>query len=267
MNLARLLMLRLMFRSTLILILLVLAGCTVTKRVHRPGYHIEWRKTKSAVGKNEISQRMNQHMDSVHPDLTEHVGRTPKEGLRTDSKLTDDEININRTEENSVQEITIKEPDSPEKTVRNEDPTTAKKNYRKTKKLKLKWPPNARSEIQKTKPVKVRLNEERNESLAYNLQIAGIIVLSTGVLLLLGSILSYFGFFLIVDLFYALVFSGNGIIASIFGFLLFLVIAIALLALYAVVRYILGGYILGFIMSAACIISGGVLLIVANFVI
>jgi hypothetical protein len=41
-------------RLTFIFLLLVLGSCTVTKRMHRPGYHIEWKAT-NAVQKSTVS--------------------------------------------------------------------------------------------------------------------------------------------------------------------------------------------------------------------
>jgi hypothetical protein len=51
------------------------------------------------------------------------------------------------------------------------------------------------------------------------------------------------------SLYYSLVFSGNGLISGIIGFFIFLIVLVVVFLAFAIVEYLMGSYIVGFIVA------------------
>lgn len=80
-----------MMRFILLLFIVLVSSCTVTKRVHRPGYHVEWHKnySNSAKAKKEKTQ-------VLYDDSSETV--ETDESIRADESITAEKSTINPIE-------------------------------------------------------------------------------------------------------------------------------------------------------------------------
>ncbi|MCR9172335.1 MAG: hypothetical protein NXI10_07595 [bacterium] len=236
-----------MLKTTSIFLFLLLLSCTVTKRVHRPGFHVEWKKNYK-VQKDEVS--------------TADIERS-----RDDRSGDDDQASVGveswhdeKTSNSNDQALEARE-----STIRNEEKQRPKKSVKVNEQVNSVFIKQKR----KFAPLKLPKFEKSSSSQASSFTgdgflYVGYAMLGLGAYLLIGVLFSYFGFWILENLFYSLVFSGNGIIAGILGFFLFLIILLLVFIAYAIVHYLLGGAYIGFIVSVALIGAGLVCLLIGS---
>lgn len=226
-----------MYKVATIFAFLFLLSCTVTKRVHRPGYHIEWRKAYKTQkpSEKERETRKVEHLDAVEERSDsneeekgqERIGELAQQNQASfeDEVLLDDATFENDTENEDVHST-------------DQEKSKATFFIEKTRKYS---------------PFKIPKSKKRSGSYASDgMRNFAFLLLAFGGFVLLGSLFSFLGLWFLENLFYSLVFSGNGIIAGILGFLLFLVLLLLIYIAYAFVRYVLGGAYVGFIVFAVC---------------
>lgn len=242
-----------MFKTASFFIFLFLLSCTVTKRVHRPGYHLEWKK-------NYRVQK------AAKPETSKKENSLELESSHSKSELDENSNKIKESVADSIQELELRKLKLEEKSE-----TIGRDSVRRKQVEKRTFANKFR--LVKSRdyfPIRVpSITQKKKASNAFVLEgfrTVGVVLLCVGGFLLMGSLISYFGFWVLEELFYSLVFSGNGIIAGLLGFLLFLIILIVVFVAFAIVRYILGGSYVGFIVSIICIGAGLLsLLIAASF--
>ncbi len=247
-------LLTLMYKVATIFLFLFLFSCTVTKRVHRPGFHIEWKKNYRVQAESESERQVSSgvEMQDLHEDIGEgEMAETNEISAEFDvrfekregraSRASAREVNKSQREKKLRKSIDIKQ--------------EARSFFmKKSRKYALKIPK------QKKKASRVS-NESFGEGFLY----LGYVLLGIGGYILIGALLSFFGFWIMEELFYSLVFSGNGFIAGILGFLLFVFIFVVVIIAYLIVRYLLGGAYLGFIVSTVFIAAGLLCLLIYSF--
>lgn len=263
-----------MYKVATIFLFLFLFSCTVTKRVHRPGFHVEWKKNYK-VQKDDSNAKVIDARGDISASLVEESGLEFEGEVQNDKSLPNDNIVSNA----EALEARVSDSDAglrePQPAVRGTDSRALSRVERRVKKKKSTQSFNLKQQahsffIEKTrkyaplKMPKAKKNAVSNsgggagEGFLY----LGYILLGIGGYILIGALLSFFGFWLMEELFYSLVFSGNGIIAGILGFILFLAILLVVFIAYAIVHYLLGGAYMGFIVSLVFIGAGLLCLLV-----
>lgn len=233
-----------MIKTATRLLLVFLASCTVTKRVHRPGYHIEWKKHY----KTQKSSKEYKELDGVSKTLEMDALKVQEAAFLTErSYELEPLLDISSTEKEQVLldvvEEELKEHNSKEQ-----------REIRRTR----KYAPFESLKERTQKKSKQRLRgipELRN---------IGYVLLGIAGFLLIGVFFAYFGLWALESLFYNLVFSGNGIVAGILGFVIFLIILLLVFLAFAIVEYLMGSYIIGLIVAGITAAVGGLCLLIAN---
>lgn len=232
-----------LFMDKLILPLLVLmiASCTVTKRVHRPGFHIEWKK-------NYRIQKDN--VTAIEPSNTVQL-----------SEVTEDEKPNSTLDKEVVPNVLRdeKSADDRQETSKEKSPVSKNLEEESTRRINLK-------QSRFYNPVEWNFKrDEVVESRSYDgLRTFGNVLFFIAGFFLLGVIFAYFGLWALESVFYSLVFSGNGFIVGVLGFLLFLVILLVVFVAYGVVEFILGGPLAGLIACGVCVAAGFLCYAIAN---
>lgn len=232
-------------RVIIILSLFVFTNCTVQKRIHRRGFHIEWHNNyakKSVVDQNDDENNLSIELDEVvEEDLindTQNATITEVEVIDTSTSIEKDEMS--------------------EKIVDNIG-------------LKLGW-----EKVCQIWPVSTYFFKEINTKSAENdgnhsnakpttLELIAMFFAVMAVITLVGSLFLYFGFHGFGKLFNALVFSGNGFFVSVLGFILFLIILVLVFICVALVEFVFGGYFNGFIIGSCCALIVIVLGLISHY--
>ncbi len=233
-----------MMKATTIFLLLFLASCTVTKRVHRPGYRIEWKK--------------NYRVQKISDKEKESVSKTEPEHLAT-TELALRKPSVADPKRLELQPLMSFEQDQ---SVANQESTELESKGNENGAIDLKqsrtYAPFERFKIRRTPTLK------RSFSFNSDLEIFGYWMLGIAGFLLLGTFFAYFGLWALESLFYNLVFSGNGLIAGIVGFIIFLIILLIVFIAYAIVEYLMGSYIVGLIATGIAAAIGGISVFIAQ---
>jgi hypothetical protein len=225
-----------MIKHITLILLLVLCSCTVTKRMHRKGFNVEWHK--SYVSNNST----NEQKDTKFEDnkLNDEVVSSSNEV----GNIT--EIEVNDEVEDPRDEFLIDDE------VKLEDSPLVIKRYSHSYNEELRYAP-----FSSNKEPNVAEEDSGDEILAF----LAIFILVLGILLILGSLFLIFGFPSNTGLFSALVLSGNGLVAGIFGFLLYLLIMVLIILFVLLIQFVLGTLV-GLILGFSLIIAGIILLII-----
>lgn len=217
----------------LLLFLLLLGSCTVTKRVHRKGYHIEWHKSDTKTSK--IS-RKNVHTN-IEKAQAELSVESTSETDRDFQNLAFEESNL----ESDIVDLTTNESRETEQNFSIPKIITENKFIPK-------------SIVQKSKI-------EDTDSDSGHFGTMGYLLLSLGFLFLVGSFFLVFGYLGFEVLFELLVFGGNGIVLGVLGFVLFLLILV-LVGLFILLIEAIGGVKIGLIIGITLMVAGLVLIII-----
>lgn len=230
-----------MIKATTIFVFLFLFSCTVTKRVHRSGFHIEWKK--------------NYHAQKVQKTSPSDISK---------GKIT--QLNSDKLQIREVQLIAVSAGSF-------ESSVSAKRNKKHDSNQEIEAPKGNQevstlflTQTRKYNPFQkfTRQKETISDRGSPRLRRFGYVMLAIASFLLLGSIFAFFGLWSLEWLFYGLVFSGSGIIAGILGLILFMLIFIVCFSSYALVEYLLGGHIIGLIATAVCLVIGVICLLIAK---
>ncbi len=244
-----------MYKAATIFAFLFLLSCTVTKRVHRPGFHIEWKKNYK-VQKEQQTERSQsvQGADFIEAGLQEPQpsdGHFDSNAEALEVRESTHQIN---PENNSAKSISFSQQHKRHHTQKRTQQHTSNFFVEKSRTYApLKMPKAEKS-----------ASKRSGGFAADGFRGIGYVLLGIGIFLLLGTLMSFTGIWLLEEIFYSLVFSGNGIIAGILGFIVFLVILLVVFIAYAVVHYILGGAYIGLIVSLACIGIGALCLLIGS---
>lgn len=233
-----------MMKAATIFLLLFLASCTVTKRVHRPGYHIEWKK-------NYRVQKISKPEQEVRFSSKE----LPLETSELEAKNLDLEI----SNDNALEPLlNVPEASTNHISVADNVQETSSNSNRALRVKSRKYAPFEKFSGRK------KSRSKANGSGSTGLQYFGYMLLGISAFLLFGCFFAYFGLWALESLFYSLVFSGSGLIAGILGFILFLIILLIVFIAYAIVEYLLGSYIIGLIVAGIAALVGALCLLIAN---
>lgn len=236
-------------RASLI-VLLILASCTVTKRVHNPGFHIEWHKNYS---KDLSSERKDERKNNAEDQ--EVVLANSSEMVETIDSLTNNSIEIpvvqtSVEEERSIKPSELLKDDAvqlPESGIISEKPDQEKTTNQKSNS-------------------KHKKSASGGGMAGEALGAIGATLAILGAVLLIGSLFLFFGFNGFGFLFDVLVMSGNGFVIGLLGFILFLIILLIVVIFVAIVKYVLGGYQLGFILGGIFLGLGLLLMLLSQAV-
>ena len=221
-------------RILFIVALFSLASCSVTKRVHRNGFHVTWN--------NNFSKNVEQNNDQ---------GVVESERLNSDTLLI---VTSEIYHDQKIERI---------KVLNVEDVTSIKDILNKKKLSRDESEILIRDVVFDNylfKDVGTLEEEDVSEAEFESLEIIGIVLLCLGTLFLLGSLILVLGFVALDGLFSALVFSGNGIVVGVFGFVLFLILLL-IAVLFMFIIQAMGGFSVGFILGGIMIGSGFILLL------
>lgn len=238
-----------MYKAATIFLFLFLLSCTVTKRVHRPGFHIEWKKNYKVQKENSNDEVLEarESTSDISALLDVQSGEDDRTLREVETKINESQSLVGDGEDDrALSEVERRNTKEKSKTNFNLKQHAHSIFIEKTRKYApLKMPKVKKDAVSDS-------GGGADEGFLY----LGYILLGIGGYLLIGALLSYFGFWLMENLFYSLVFSGNGIIAGILGFILFLLILLFVFIAYAIVHYLLGGAYMGFIVSLVFIGAG-----------
>lgn len=219
---------------------LSLVGCTVTKRVHRKGFHIEWHrnyKTKQpkAERREEKVDYASSKQDRPHVDTILHSKASSFVAVATP-----------REEEShpKAREIPTKHDVFPEG-------------------FSEKQAPMERHEPEDAIEEEIASNTKSRVDLD-PMRVMAIVLLVLGGLFLLGSVFYLFGLGGMGALFDVLVFSGNGFFIGVLGFILFLIILLVVI-LFVFMVDVMGGFNIGMI-AAGGLLALGTLLLILYFI-
>ena len=232
-----------MTKHFILIVLLIMCSCTVTKRVHRKGFNVEWRKNYITQNSNKQERSSKQddiklnHMEMLDEDVVDSI------------ELVSENVVVKSSDEHVCYSTSMKDDNGRQSRI-----NVIEKDKRNITYLPLKIKPLLTFTVEKNK-----LNEadEADDLMA----ILGFILLVLGVFLLLGCLFVFFGFPGLNGLFSTLVFSGNGLIAGIFGFLLFLLIVLLVILFVLLIQFVLG-YLMGLILGATFMVAGIVLILI-----
>lgn len=242
-----------MMRIALLLGLLSLFSCTVTKRVHRPGYHIEWNKNYSKSERQVANEKAQETSDFA----TNSLGTT----VSVDHLDAELEASVLNQKEEAVDKDDFGSPKS------SKEPHDTSKEIQENTKGAFVF---GRKSIFRPHESKVDVeDDEEDEKKEPNGEIisgigVGLIIL--GVMLMIGSLFLVFGFGGLGNLFTALVFSGNGFVVGFLGFLLFILILLVIGLFVVIVEFVLGGAYAGFVVGSILIVAGIVLMLIGYLV-
>ena len=228
------------FRILFIVGLFSLMSCSVTKRVHLKGFHVKWNGNFSKKNDQRNDLLLNFDRKIVESELVYY-----------DTLLTTNSVRLEEEKIDSASALYIEKENSNDYAPKNSEG------------FKDIWKTFTHDVTPKNVSLKKhdRLEEEEvSDSEFETLEILGIVLLSLGVLFLLGSLILVIGFNGLDGLFSALVFSGNGIVAGVFGFVLFLMILLLLVLFMFLIEFI-GGFGVGFILGGLMVGAGFVLLL------
>lgn len=232
-----------------VILVLLIASCTVTKRHYNKGFNVEWHKNY----------------------ITKHSSKAEQE-IELDNNLVSDEVESFSQDVDSVaqmvlqNDVLIHEESFEVKTTVDEEPINYTGNSQLPSKLKqtiFKRMSNSKNRIRSLLPLSRAQDSSAAEGGSSDelLIIIGFILLFLGIFLILGSLYFVFGFPGLNGLFSTLVFSGNGFIAGLFGFLLYLLILLLVILFVLLVQFVLG-YLLGLILGLSFLAAGIVLLLI-----
>ena len=229
---------------------LFLFSCTVTKRVHRPGYHIEWKKNYRVQKEDKtvlVARKVENKPSTV---LANSMVEAPLEVVADAKSEPKPILDSKEIALAQIRDVEADVSDNQERHRMHVD--------------------QSRFHFLKSRtyfPIQLPKAEKRksasSEYASDGWRNVGFVLLGLGGFLLMGSLIAFFGFWALEEIFYSLVFSGNGFIAGILGLLLFLLILIVVFIAYAIVRFILGGAYVGFVVSFICIGAGLLSLLIA----
>lgn len=224
-----------------LLFLLILGSCTVTKRIHRKGYHIEWHKNDTKTSK--ISRKtVDANTEKKQADLSADV--TTFDSLSNTSE-TDKNFEKLAFEETNL------ESDIADQTT--EENSETDQNFSIQKII------NENKFISKSKAQNSKIEDTDSDSGHFGTM--SYLLLSLGFLFLVGSFFLVFGYLGLEVLFELLVFGGNGILLGVLGFILFLLILV-LVGLFILLIEAIGGVKVGLIIGITLMLVGLVLLII-----
>ncbi|NOQ71031.1 MAG: hypothetical protein GQ574_03455 [Crocinitomix sp.] len=222
----------------------------MTKRIHRSGYHIEWNKKygNKTSSEDRIENQANEtDQDDLVPELTyadEVVDSTveySEENETINAAVQEEGLSVSNTRDSQIED----------------DHSIGQDNL-----------PIA--QVDRGPPIEESVNhdsdtvvKEKSDSIGKILGDIGKIMLFLGILLIIGSLFLYFGFNGLANLFGTLVFSGNGFLVGVLGFLLFLIILIAVF-LFAFIVEAIGGYLVGLLVGSILIVLGVSLMLISN---
>lgn len=236
-------------RIALLLCLFSFFSCTVTKRVHRPGYHIEWNKNYSANARevateNEMDAAQDSSKRTASPTRLNPAGMHFEEGL---------EASIAREEEKTLETLDFNSPKNPKNVQNEQKGAQDSKNW--------EFDPGSKGSY---RPYDTIVDDEvqkrRSNARIINGIAIGLIIL--GLMLFIASLFLVFGFNGLGGLFNSLVFSGNGFFVGLLGFLLFLLILLVIVLFVVIVEFVLGGAYVGFVFGSSLVVAGLVLLLI-----
>ncbi len=239
-----------MIRTLLILSMLSFVSCTVTKRVHRKGFHVEWKKNYATNAKTSEKRTSN----TTASVAKQEVGGRHQTANRSDTLLNAFEPEIGKTPTPRAGATDANKEmgalSSKQDLDADFDPLQ-----------KIKSP---KTTTKRRSVPRVDEEERKKDSGADEvLKVFGIVLLLFGIMLLVASFVILFGFTGFGGLFNALVFSGNGFLVGFLGFLLFLLIVLLVIVFVVIVQYVFGGAYVGFIVGTVLVVLGIVLLIVS----
>jgi len=230
------------FRFLFVVGLFSLMSCSVTKRVHRKGIHVNWN--------SNYSQKWGQKNCLMS-----------EPGRRFKRKTVSDNLNVDSLSSSSS-EVSINPEASNEVNLENENLIIQKKHKAidsEDKRESLIH--DVYLDNHQFKDI-IPLNEgDIGNSEHETLEIIGMVLLGLGILFLLGSFILVVGFSGFDGLYNTLVFNGNGVVVGIFGFILFLVLLLTTILFMFVIEAI-GGFSIGFILGGIMIGIGFILLLV-----
>lgn len=234
-------------RIALLLSLLFLFGCTVTKRVHRPGFHVEWKKNYSISASASVIEKDKAQEASARSTSPSDSKISPNQLDQHDEVLLDSEKH----------EIVESDDSGLLKSAKNH--REGLKEIPKNKKLLFDFSRNSTYRPQDI------LEEEDENAEAKGMVLRGFAIglIICGGLIFIASMFLVFGFTGLGFLFDALVFSGNGFLVGLMGFLLFLVFVLIIGLFVVIVEYVLGGPMAGFIVGTVFMVTGLVMLLIA----
>lgn len=229
-------------RASLI-VLLILASCTVTKRVHNPGFHVEWHKNYSKdLGSDKDEKLKNDAEEQEILEKDEIIDSL------TNSSIQSPEVQVSVPVERSKEPNDLLKDDVDQLSENGETSETSDQEST-----------TNQSKISKKKRA-ARGDGTGMEALGAIG--AGLAIL--GAVLLIGSLFLFFGFAGFGGLFNVLVLSGNGFAVGLLGFILFLIILVVVILFVAIVEFILGGYQLGFILGGILLGLGLLLMLISQ---
>jgi hypothetical protein len=229
-------------RTFLLLSVLFFVSCTVTKRVHRKGFHVEWNRhytTNSGSNRGEVDDKTR---DQIAVERKKNQSNSPTDSIL----LTFSEMALLSNQSIGKDEVFDQMPGSKKRNTRLENAAESPL----MKFREVAQPTTQRS----TEPD----FDEDEQEMTWSEAFGGIawVLIALGTLLLIGTLVYLFGYGGFVNLFNLLVFSGNGFLFGALGFLLFLAIFIAVIGFALIVEFLFKGPILGYIIGFLLIGSG-----------
>ena len=222
--------------------LLLFVGCTITKRVHNPGYHIEWHKLKKDTAKKDHDVIQIQTNEQAAKSNIDHLNlsEAPNDSVEI-SGLTID------TDENNKPEI------APFK--------SKKSNESAASVLPLENSNNLKNESQK-QPSSVQKKKSKSPLFwrmkAKTLIDLGIVLMCLGGMILLASIFIFMGAFsgdgsgFWIQVLVSLIGLGGWFLALIFVLIIILIVFL----FYLLIAFVLGGPIVGLIVGSVLLGTG-----------
>ncbi|XOV66789.1 MAG: hypothetical protein ACFHU9_14280 [Fluviicola sp.] len=260
-----------MYKTAAIFLLLFLLSCTVTRRVHRPGFHLEWKK-KYKVQKDEKSVADISIPIDIHNGNDDRGSSGVERHYEKISNPNAEVIEARGTKNSGLREPqpAVSEQNLIAESLETIAPRPLNEVHQKSKKSLSLLQQITSSLFEKSGkydplPIAQRkkvVSKQSNTLAGDGFLYVGYITLGLGAYLFIGALFSYLGFWILENLFYSLVFSGNGIIAGILGFILFLIILLFVFIAYAIVHYVLGGAYLASIISMALLGVGLLFLLI-----
>jgi hypothetical protein len=218
--------------------LISLSSCSVTKRVYNKGFYIDWNHSSKKNSKKDKAQ-----VENDEREITKLKGATTysiKDSLKTSSYKMANVFEVPVNKEVERNQVTLKRFKSTG-VIQNAVPT----------------PINFKNHTFFKNDAKLRSAEKSPSSTI------GTILIILGISLCIGSLILIFGYPTLENLFQALVFSGNGFVVGLLGFILFLLIA-ATIALIVFLVELMGGAVIGFVVGGLFIIMGAIMREVAG---
>lgn len=226
------------------LLLLLFLGCTITKRVHNPGYHIEWHKLKKDTAKKDHDATPIETNKQVNDSNVDHLNlsEVPNDSLER-SEFTID------TDENSEPEIVSFK--------------SQKSNESAASVLPVEKSDDLKNESQK-QPSSVQRKKSKSPLFwrlkAKTLIDLGIVLMCLGGMILLASIFIFMGAFsgdgsgFWIQFLVSMIGLGGWFLALIFVLIIILIVFL----FYLLIAFVLGGPIVG-LMVGSVLLGAGIL--------